>query len=351
MADIFISYKKEDAGRVVRIVEGLREAGFSVWWDHGIAPGSQWDQTIQKELTEAKMIIAVWSELSISAPWVKEEAGVGKARGKLLPVRIDEVDPPLGFGLIQMANLIDWDGDTNDQHWEHFLAAAKATLSGEPVEGLERPVKRKSVWLKMLPILALIALVVGVGIFVLTKLDSILGVSVDYDNGTSSEYSRKSATPSQAESDLFEKAGQSTLKADYLDYLKIYPQGTFAKKIREEILPFCSYEQRDKWIPIPMPAGQMIRATSDTSVYDLEKQIFTDREAACSMAQSNFERQVEKLCKNFTSSPNSRNPELTITHADKCDCQEFNGEWMCFTDSTYACSWETKSFENVEVCK
>ena len=27
MADIFISYKKEDAGRVVRIVEGLRKEG------------------------------------------------------------------------------------------------------------------------------------------------------------------------------------------------------------------------------------------------------------------------------------------------------------------------------------
>ncbi|MEM6625797.1 MAG: TIR domain-containing protein, partial [Pseudomonadota bacterium] len=47
MADIFVSYKKEDAGRVVRIVEGLRAEGLSVWWDHGIAPGSQWDQTIQ----------------------------------------------------------------------------------------------------------------------------------------------------------------------------------------------------------------------------------------------------------------------------------------------------------------
>lgn len=351
MADIFVSYKKEDAGRVVRIVEGLREAGFSVWWDHGIAPGSQWDQTIQKELNEAKMVVAVWSELSVNAPWVKEEAGVGKARGKLLPVRIDDVDPPLGFGLIQMANLIDWDGDQDDQHWEHFLAAVKATLSGEPVKGLERPVKRKSGLVKMLPIIALVALLAGVGIFVLNKLDSIVGLSVDYDDGNSSAYNRGTAPPSEAEQAMFDKAQTSTLKADYLDYLKVYSQGAFAQQIREEVLPFCSYEQKDKWMPVPMPAGQMIRATSDTSVYDLEKQVFTTRDDACATAQSNFERQVDKLCKNFTSNPNTRNPQLTVTHADKCDCQEFSGEWICFTDSTYACAWETKSFENIEVCK
>jgi len=34
MADIFISYKKEDAGRVIRMVEALRAEGFDVWWDH-----------------------------------------------------------------------------------------------------------------------------------------------------------------------------------------------------------------------------------------------------------------------------------------------------------------------------
>ena len=39
MADIFISYKKEDAGRVIRMVEALRAEGFDVWWDHGIKAG------------------------------------------------------------------------------------------------------------------------------------------------------------------------------------------------------------------------------------------------------------------------------------------------------------------------
>jgi len=109
----------------------LRAEGFSVWWDHGITPGAQWDQTIHNELNAAKAVIAIWSEQSVGAPWVKEEAGVGKNRGILLPIRIDDVDPPLGFSLIQMGDLIGWSGDTKDSHWRMVLAALRAIVSGE----------------------------------------------------------------------------------------------------------------------------------------------------------------------------------------------------------------------------
>ncbi len=345
MADIFVSYKKEDAGRVVRIVEGLREAGFSVWWDHGIAPGAQWDQTIQKELNDAKMVVAVWSELSISAPWVKEEAGVGKARGKLLPVRIDDVEPPLGFGLIQMAGLIDWDGDLDDPRWEHFLAAVKATLSGEPVKGLERPVKRKSKIAKLAPILALFVLLAGVGAFIFMNADKIIN----------SAGSQNHPPPSSAETSLFEQAQTSTLKTDYLDYLKVYPQGAFADKIRDEILPFCSYEQKDKWIT--QKAGQVLRGTSSDGYFEVDpdnpNQTFFNRDDACKRSQENFDVYVDRLCKRFASNPDTtRNPVVSVIHAEKCDCQKnVDDTWFCFTDSNYSCSWETKSFENIEVCK
>ncbi|WP_018995642.1 toll/interleukin-1 receptor domain-containing protein [Hirschia maritima] len=349
MADIFVSYKKEDAGRVVRIVEGLREAGFSVWWDHGIAPGAQWDQTIQKELNDAKMVVAVWSELSISAPWVKEEAGVGKARGKLLPVRIDDVEPPLGFGLIQMAGLIDWDGDLDDPRWEHFLAAVKATLSGEPVKGLERPVKRKSGFTKMLPILALFTLVAGVGVFVFLKLDSIMGISVDYDDGTSSEYARNgSPKPTDAENSLFEKAQTSSLKADYLDYLKIYPQGAFANKIREEVLPFCSYEQREKWTW--SGTQQMMRGVSEQQQIGSDLIKFETEDQACEAAKEDVTLRSDQTCDLLASRVQARDHKMELAWQD-CDCKFIVDSWFCSVDPTYSCSWEVNTPENIEVCK
>ena len=130
MADIFISYKKEDAGRVIRMVEALRAEGFDVWWDHGIKAGSEWDRSIHKELYAAKAVIAIWSNASVAAPWVKEEATVGKNRGVLIPARIDDVDPPLGFMMIQAADLVDWHGDRSDPRWAHFLDAVRGILHG-----------------------------------------------------------------------------------------------------------------------------------------------------------------------------------------------------------------------------
>ena len=38
MADIFLSYKKEDRVIAQRLVAALRKAGKSVWWDDALNP-------------------------------------------------------------------------------------------------------------------------------------------------------------------------------------------------------------------------------------------------------------------------------------------------------------------------
>src|SRR5437763_9281930 len=141
MTDVFNSYKKEDAGRVIRIVEALRAEGLAVWWDHGIRAGSEWDKSIHRELYAARAVVVVWSTSSVQAPWVKEEATVGKTRGVLLPVKIDEVEPPLGFMMIQAADLVGWRGDRADPRWALFLEAVHAVLHGEAPARLDAPVK------------------------------------------------------------------------------------------------------------------------------------------------------------------------------------------------------------------
>lgn len=350
MADIFISYKKEDAGRVVRIVEGLRKEGFTVWWDHGIAPGSSWDQAIQKELEAAKLVIAVWSELSVSAPWVKEEAAFGKQRGTLLPVRIDDVEPPLGFGLIQMADLSHWDGDIEDETWDHFIEAAKATIAGEPVHGLEKPVRRKNPLVKLLPIMALVVVVAGAGLYALAKLSSVSGVSVDYGDGTTSTYSRGGpAKPTEAEEQMFQKAVESRLKSDYLDYLRAYGQGFYAEQVRNDVLPFCAFEQHDVWKPNSVQ--QALRGVShDTSIGSQDKK-FASQKDACDAAKQSVEGLAERACRLIATNSQGRNGQHSLEWQD-CDCSylEAGETWMCSVDPTYSCSWEMKSFENVEVC-
>jgi hypothetical protein len=53
-------------------------------------------------------VLAVWTEKSVNKEWVLNEAEIGKKRGILVPVMLDEVEPPLGFSEIQAAKLEPW---------------------------------------------------------------------------------------------------------------------------------------------------------------------------------------------------------------------------------------------------
>ena len=43
---IFISYAHKNSDQVMPILEKLDEAGYRVWYDDGIAPGSEWPEYI-----------------------------------------------------------------------------------------------------------------------------------------------------------------------------------------------------------------------------------------------------------------------------------------------------------------
>ncbi len=108
MADIFISYAREDAATAERLAHALEESGWSVFWDRHIPPGRHFDQFILEQIRAANCMIVLWSRAALASEWVLEEANEGRQRGILVPARIDNVDPPFGFGRIQCADLIAW---------------------------------------------------------------------------------------------------------------------------------------------------------------------------------------------------------------------------------------------------
>jgi hypothetical protein len=110
MADIFISYAREDRARVKMLARVLRANGLSVWWDCNIPAGEQFDQVIGEQLTCARYVIVLWSTNSITAHWVREEATIACNNKKLVPVLIEQITPPLGFALLQAFDLANWEG-------------------------------------------------------------------------------------------------------------------------------------------------------------------------------------------------------------------------------------------------
>ena len=134
MADLFVSYKSEDRPRVAPLVAALEADGVGVWWDAHIGGGAEWRDTIESELNAARCVLVVWSERSSGreGSFVRDEATRSLRRGAYLPVRIDPVEPPLGFGETQALSLIGWKGDRSDPHYAAVLAAVQAVVAGKP---------------------------------------------------------------------------------------------------------------------------------------------------------------------------------------------------------------------------
>lgn len=131
MADIFLSYAKEDRERAGKLATALQAAGWSVWWDRDIQVGQDFDQVIENALDSAKCVVVLWSKHSISSEWVKNEAASAAERGKLVPALIDDVRMPLEFRRKQTANLIDWDQNPSHPGFQSLcdgIAAAAGLL-------------------------------------------------------------------------------------------------------------------------------------------------------------------------------------------------------------------------------
>jgi adenylate cyclase len=94
MARLFISYAREDRDAAQGLAHALEEAGFYVWWDRQIPGGTDFTQVITENLAAARLVLVLWSENAVQSAFVRDESARALREGKLLPVRIDEVDPP-----------------------------------------------------------------------------------------------------------------------------------------------------------------------------------------------------------------------------------------------------------------
>ena len=136
MSDIFISYASEDRPWAQMLAETLEDRGWSSFWDRAIPIGKTWRETIGRELNEARCVIVLWSKTSIDSRWVQEEADDAQRRGILVPVLIENVQPPIGFRSIQAADLVDWDRKEPTQAFRR-LATDITALIGQPLSAKE----------------------------------------------------------------------------------------------------------------------------------------------------------------------------------------------------------------------
>lgn len=130
MSEVFVSYKREDFVAVKRLVDGLTAEGLDIWWDQMIAPDAPWEETIERQLSAAKAVIACWSRISVASENVKAEARRARQEGRLLQVYLEDCEPPLFFGERQGVKLRDWNGDRTSSQYRALVDGLNAVLTG-----------------------------------------------------------------------------------------------------------------------------------------------------------------------------------------------------------------------------
>ena len=110
MAEVFLSYAREDTGRARALAAALERAGRSVWWDRNIEGGSEYSVEIDDALKAAEAVVVLWSVHSVGSAWVRDEAAAGRDSQRLVPVQLDSAEPPLGFRQFQTIDLSRWKG-------------------------------------------------------------------------------------------------------------------------------------------------------------------------------------------------------------------------------------------------
>ncbi len=131
MADVFVAYSRHDQARALRVIDGLKAAGISVWYDVEIAAGDVWRDRILHEIERATTVIVLWTPFSVKSEWVRAEAQLARDSGKLLPVIIERVDIPLGFTELQHLDLSEWDGSDEAHSFMVLVEAISLSRAGK----------------------------------------------------------------------------------------------------------------------------------------------------------------------------------------------------------------------------
>ncbi len=188
--DVFVSYAREDRPLAEQLAQALSANGLQVWWDRDLAAGSEFTAVIEAKLLGSAMVIVLWSADSVRSSFVRDESSRALKTGKLVPVRIEDVELPLGFGQLHTLDLLNWDGDASDDLFQTLLFEVRQRRQQGPGQTPERPrLSRK--WPRRSALMTVVALALTLG-------------------GSASWYvrdQRRSEAAAQAEADRHFRAG------------------------------------------------------------------------------------------------------------------------------------------------
>jgi hypothetical protein len=138
VADVFVSYKREDRERVSVIADLLSDLGLSVWFDASLAAGERWRAEITEEVEAASAMLVCWTPAATKSVQVMIEVKQGLERGILAPVYLEKTVLPAGLGAIHTSDLSKWDYALDAADWLALLAALERLVDRDDLQTASR---------------------------------------------------------------------------------------------------------------------------------------------------------------------------------------------------------------------
>ena len=98
MPYVFVIYSHQDSKEVHEIIKELYSAGYNVWFDEGIDPGTEWDEFIASSVKESSFFIAFLSKNYLESSNCKDELNFARDCDiERLLVYLEDIELPAGM--------------------------------------------------------------------------------------------------------------------------------------------------------------------------------------------------------------------------------------------------------------
>ena len=342
MSDVFISYKREDEVRVGRLARALEKAGFDIWWDRGLPGGESWRTNIAGALADARCVVVVWSHgsVGVEGAFVRDEAGRAMARGILVPVMIDAVAPPLGFGELQAIDLTRWRGAQGDPFFQDLVAVVRAKLDNAPTPKPKGPTAR--VARRMLYGASSSAGLAAVAAFafntfgVATTICTMPGAQPGLSDACGA--CGLGGRPSREERIAWVAKPAGSCQA-LRDHIARFPEGAYRREAAD-LLTARRVTNDDVWSP----------STRSLALYQPQStEGAPDEAAAHAKALAAAQSQADNLCRGFAAATSFRFRAAT-PQPQTWTCAKGGGGVVCGFEGMVACQLDEKATVERESC-
>lgn len=133
MADVFISYAREERERALLFKQRLDALGLSTFFDvqGDIEAGDAYTVRITEGIRGAKIVLGCWSPHAVTRDWVRRECMMARDQKKLVPICVAPMSPsdlPAEFYDISFEDVSDYQGQDKHWGWSQTLGAIARRL-------------------------------------------------------------------------------------------------------------------------------------------------------------------------------------------------------------------------------